>query len=80
MVGMISIEELSIFLRSLGNRECSVRKVHLGNFSDMEMIFPLELNTVQEMNSESEGEMGFNDSNCLRNMVPFVFAVVDVSE
>lgn len=79
MVGIISIEELSIFLRSLGKRECSVKKDHLGNFSDIEIIFPLELNTVHEMNSESEAEMGFNDSNCFRNMVLLVFAAVDVS-
>lgn len=80
MVGIISMEELSIFLKSLGKSECSVKKDHLENFSDIEMMFPSELNTVHEMNSESEGEMGFNDSNCFRKMVPLVFAVVAVSE
>lgn len=62
MVGMMSTDDVSIFLKSLGNKLWSLKKSHLLKFCDTLTIDPFELKTVHEM-KEAFGLMGFNCNN-----------------
>lgn len=64
MLGIISTVVVSIFRRSRGYREWSLKKVHLGNFCETAVTSPLSLKIVQ-LTYESFGVIGFKDNNCL---------------
>ena len=59
IVGTTSIDEVSIFRRSLGNKWFSFRNCILGYFFDTEVMLPLESNIVHET-YRSFGCIGFN--------------------